>query len=74
MRIEIDKYGPNVTTASVKLSRKNLDDLLAQALTGRTYPVLMRACEGGVNLTVTVEPNDEHYENRVSGPGSGLVR
>lgn len=73
MRVEITPYGPNVTVAIVKLSRKNLDDLMAQALTGSREPQLMRACEGGINLIVQVEDNDLHYENRGAGPGSGLV-
>ena len=73
MRVEITPYGPHVTVAVVKLSRKNLDDLMAQVLTGSREPKLMRACEGGVNLIVQVEDNDLHYENRVAGPGSGLV-
>ena len=73
MKARIDKYG-EVTVVNVTLSVKNLLDLTAQAIANRPGgPVLHRAQDDLINLTVGVQPNDEHYEDRVAGPGSGLV-
>ena len=68
--MDLNNYGHAVV---VKLSQKNLLDLMAQSLEGRDYPTLTRVTEMGPRVTVIVEPNDVHYEKRIAGPGSGLV-
>lgn len=56
---------------TVTLSERNLQDLAAQQCAG-VSPLLQRMTDQG-HLTVTVQPDDVHYERRVAGPGSGLV-
>lgn len=89
MRVEIHEeelYSGRHRIVRVVLSEKNLLDLMEQRRvineqkfrgTGESryaYPVLARYVpEENVRLGVVVEPNDEHYTDRVAGPGSGLV-
>jgi hypothetical protein len=60
------------TFVTVLLSERNLKDLLAQVEQGSRMPQLVRRCDEGF-LTVQVQSDDEHYEKRVAGPGSGLL-
>lgn len=53
---------------TVRLSRRNLRDLLA-AEDGR---FLTRSCESGAQLKVIVESDHQHYTGRLIPPGPGI--
>jgi len=53
-------------TVHVKLSTRNLRDLQASVVPGKS---LRRIGENGVFLVVEVEDDAKHYEGRKRGPG-----